>query len=435
MKRAPRIGVVCTARTTFDYRAAQEIFDVRRQELLDVEGVAWEIIPELVIEVEQAETAAAKLAGLDLDGLVIISGTFHLGHLALIFDRVLAVPVLLWAFNELPYDGGKIRLNSVCGLNLNASNLYKSGNDTYVCHVGDSIYRPWVDAMRMKAAVTRAHIGLAGYRAHGFFNLSLEDLSVFRRTGLLVDHYELADVWIGNDTGAVTPDDIRKTYQCSELTDEQVALVARLTNCFEAFMQKNKLDGVAVRCWPEFAAAYGISPCAAMSYLAGKGYILGCEGDVEGTLSLLACASVSGDVPFLADFSQVNLQEDYALLWHCGVASPTLWDQRCEMTLGTAFAGGKGVTVDTVMKSGRITLLRIDSARGKTRAFILGGQAVPMEKKLTGSYCKAVFDKPVCQVLDTVTKTGVAHHIAMIYGDRAEAFRTFARVMNFEVIE
>ena len=63
----------------------------------------------------------------EIVGLICISGTFALGHLVLELNKVLHLPVALWALNELPYDGGKIRLNSLCGVNLNASNLYKAG--------------------------------------------------------------------------------------------------------------------------------------------------------------------------------------------------------------------------------------------------------------------------------------------------------------------
>ena len=96
-----------------------------------IENVDWEIIEELVIEAEEAESASKYLETKDLDGIVIISGTFHLGHLALVIDKNIRKPVLLWAFNELPYDGGKIRLNSVCGINLNASNMFKAGNKQF----------------------------------------------------------------------------------------------------------------------------------------------------------------------------------------------------------------------------------------------------------------------------------------------------------------
>lgn len=80
-------------------------------------NVEWEFIEDLVIEPEDAYAAAEQLAVRPLHGLVLISGTFQLGHLALILKKRIDQPVLLWAFEEPPYDGGRIRFNSVCGLN------------------------------------------------------------------------------------------------------------------------------------------------------------------------------------------------------------------------------------------------------------------------------------------------------------------------------
>lgn len=432
-----RIGVACLARKTYDFEAAAEIYKNTQKELKKKNGVEWFFVNDLVIEVEDAKKAAEYFSAQNLDGVAIISGTFHLGHLAPTIKKALKCPVLLWAFNELPYNGGKIRLNSVCGLNLNASVLYKSGIDDYSCHIGDVIDEKWLNAIKMKAAISNAHIGLAGYRADGFFNLSVEDTYLFNRTGVLVDHYELSEVMSEYEMAksGFSVNEVRDIYDCRELNDKQVDKVAVLSTSMENFINKNKLDALAIRCWPEFANAFGISPCAAMSLLSGKGYTLGCEGDIEGTLSLLACNAISKDPAFLADLSQVNFDEDYALLWHCGVAAYPLWDGKSCRTLDTYFAGSRGVTAGFVMKSGTVTVMRIDTARGKTRLFIGKGEAIPMEKGLSGTYCKVVFDKPIKDIVDTVTKTGVAHHISMIYGDYTSEMKIFASLMGFEVIE
>ncbi len=437
MIKKAKIGVVCLARETFDFAAAKEIYDGQKVKLKSQPEYEWILIDNLVISPEEAEQAATTLAAQKIDGLVIISGTFHLGHLALILHRELPdCPILLWAFSELPYNGGKIRLNSVCGINLNASNLYKAGFDQYSCTVGDDIDQTWLRAVGIKVTLKQAHVGLVGYRAHGFFNLSVGDLELYRRLGILVDHYEI------NELFAKTPDKldqgvekVKQTYDCAEVSQKQVEKVASLAETAEAFIRENALDAVALRCWPEFASVYGISPCAAISLLTQKGHTIACEGDVEGAISLLACRAVSQEEPFFADLSQVNFKENYALMWHCGVASPGLWDQVSPCTLDSYFAGGKGVTVDCVLKSGTVTLFRIDSARGKVRVFIQTGEAIAMEKELKGTYAKVRFNQKIEDLLETVTSTGIAHHVAMVYGDHAKSFKAFARMMDFEIIE
>jgi len=206
------------------------------------------------------------------------------------------------------------------------------------------------------------------------------------------------------------------SFDVSGITTEQVGKVANLAASMEGFLKINALDG------------------AAMALLTDKGYSLGCEGDLEGTLSLLACRALSEEVPFMADLSQVNFDEDYALMWHCGVAAGSLADVNSPKRMDTYFAGGKGVTTDFVMKTGAVTMFLIDTARGKTRVFLEKGTAMPMENALRGTYAKVRFTKPVREVFANVAANGVAHHVAMAYGDFENAFRKFVGLMGYEII-
>ena len=431
-----KIGVVALIRNTFDFETAKRMYAQTKNELQSNKRFDWCFVDEAVMEPAEAEVAGLKLRSANVDAVVLLSATFHLGHLALIINKLVNKPMLLWGYDELPYNGGKIRLNSVCGVNLNASNLYKAGVDSYCCHVGNSIDENWLKAVDMAAALDHAHIGIAGYRADGFFNLDTEDLSTYRNTGALIDHYELSDLMTEPDEAlGFSQEEIKKIFDCSGITEAQLEKTSTLTRSMEAFLVKNKLDALAIRCWPEFAKTFGCAPCGAMSLLGAKGYTLGCEGDAEGTISMLCCNRISPLPAFLADLSQVDLQKDYALMWHCGVAAYPLWDNKSVRALDTYFAGGKGVTADFVMREGEVTIMRIDTARGKTRLFMEHGSVIPMTKDLKGTYCKVRFDRSISDILNTVTETGVAHHVAMIYGDQREAFKKLARIKGFEVIE
>ncbi|WRS27160.1 fucose isomerase [Oscillospiraceae bacterium MB08-C2-2] len=433
------LGVVCLVRTTYDHKAAQEIYNNKMEELrTKLPEVDFVFEEQAVIEVEDAQAAAQKMLAANVDGLVIISGTFHLGHLALVLAKHVRKPILLWAFNELPYDGGKIRLNAVCGLNLNASNLYKAGYDNISYTIGDWIDEEWLKALRAKVVLDNAHVGIVGYRAHGFFNVGSDDLDVYRKTGILIDHYEIADMF-GQPVSEQELDEeevkVRKLFTTKDVTDEQVRKVAGLCVSIEKFMDKNKLDCVAVRCWPEFAATYGVSPCASMSVVQSRGRILSCEGDIEGALSMLVTKALGVETPYLADLSQVDLEENFALMWHCGVAPANLWDGKSDRSLDTYFAGGKGVTAGFVMMDGHINMMRIDTARGKTRMFMCAGDTIPMEKQLTGTYVKVRFEQSMDELLESVISNGFAHHVAFVYGEYRSILKRFAQMMNFEVIE
>ena len=437
MKQDVTIGVVCLARKTYDYLAAADIYKEIQNDLAKISNVHFEIIPELVIEIEDAQNAARILSEKHIDGMVVITGTFHLGHLVLEIEKVLHKPLLLWGLNELPYNGGKIRLNSVCGVNLNASNLYKSGVRNYHVIIQDSIDEDWIDAIRISRALSDAHIGIAGFRAHGFFNLGVYDLNVYKSLGILIDHYELEDIY----TYAVPQADIdarmkqlKSLFDVTGITEDQLIKVAQLSAKMNAFFEANKLTALAIRCWPEYAAKFGISPCAAMSLLQSENKILACEGDIEGALSMIAHRALGAETPFLFDFSQVNFEQNFALFWHCGVAPCNLWDGKCSRSLDTYFAGGKGVTADFVLKSGDVSVLRIDSAGTDYRVFLQTAKGVPMNNDLKGTYFKVVFDIPVRDVLQKVIDNGIAHHASVVYGTFVRPVELFAKIKGWEVI-
>jgi L-fucose isomerase-like protein len=438
MKKHITLGLVCLARKTYDWEAAMDIYGSIKQEVKKIEAVTWEIVEDLVITVEEGRDAALKLARAHVDGVVCISGTFHLGHLVLELRRENPAPILLWGIPELPYNGGKIRLNSVCGLNLNASNLYKSGVDDYYASISNTIDEDWIDAIRVQAALKNAKIGIAGFRADGFFNVGVQDNQVFGAFGALVDHYELDDIFrVPVEPAALKKqiEKIEKTFDVSGLGSGQIEKTAALTEKISSFYRENSLNALAIRCWPEFARDYGVSPCAAMSILQAEGLILACEGDIDGALSMIAHQAMGAQTPFLFDFSQVDFKENFALFWHCGVAPCSLWDGKCVRSLDTYFAGGKGVTADFVLKSGDVSVLRLDSARGEYRLFLQQGKAVPMEKLLRGTYMKVLFGRPVQEVLELIIYNGFAHHSSAVYGDFTKPLRIFARFKGWKIVE
>ena len=438
MKEKIKIGVVCVARKTFDYIAAEEIFIKIQSKLKKIENVDWEINSELLIEIEDAQATAQDLKSKNIDGLICISGTFALGHLILELNKVIQKPILLWGLEELPYDGGKIRLNSVCGINLNSSNLYKAGVKNYHVVIGDQIDEDWLDALRIIKAFATKHIGIIGYRAKGFFNLDIDELDLYKELGLLIDHFELNNIYnVDVDTNKVKERiaQIKKIFDVSAVSEQQLSRVAELTCKFNEFMEHNQLDALAIRCWPEFAADFGIAPCAAMSILQAEGRILACEGDILGSLSMVAHSAIGAEAPYLADFSQVDFKENFALLWHCGVAPCNLWDEKCNRSLEPYFAGGKGVTADFVMKSGHVSFLRIDYAPGEYRLFLQKGDIIPMEKELKGTYAKAVFEDHVKDVLKKIIDNGIAHHLSVVYDDYIRPLEIFAKIKGWNVIQ
>ena len=437
MKQKIKLGVVCLTRNTFDYNAAASLYEDIKKDLSRIENLELCAVENIIMTQDEAIETGKFFASNLVDAIAVISGTFHLGHLVLEIKKICNKPLLLWGLPELPYNGGKIRLNSVCGVNLNASNLTKAGYTDFTYTVSNKIDENWLDAIRMMVALKSANVGIIGYRADGFFNVGIDELATYKKFGCLVNHYELNDIWSykeSEDAIAFYEEKIKKIFDLKAVNETQVKKVATLASKLKNFMTDKNIKIMAIRCWPEFAAGFGISPCAAMSLLQDEGYILACEGDIDCGLTMLCHQAAGAITPFMADLSQVNLEEGTALMWHDGVAACSLCDGICTPTLDSYFAGGKGVTAGFVMKSGAMNMARLDSINGKYRLFQEKGTALPMDKILAGTYAKVKFEHPMKDVLDRVVYTGVAHHVSMVYGDFTKAFEIFARLLGIEML-
>lgn len=438
MFKKAKIGVVCGLRKTFDFEAATKIFEEKKKYLKNINIVDWAIFEKPVFEVEDLGEVINFFIKENIDAFIFISGTFHLGHLPLHIYKYLNKPIYFWGWDELPYDGGKIRLNSVCGVNLNCSNFYKSGIKNYHYSIGDEIDINWLKAVNVITGLNNSKIGIVGYRAHGFFNVDVDDTSVYKNFGILIDHYELSNIFnydCKKEDFEYYKNFIKEKFNISKLSEDQINKVALLSSKLKKFYIDNNLSSLAIRCWPEFATEFGISPCASMSILQSENLILTCEGDVDGSISMLAHKLAGAQTPYLADFSQVNLKENFGLLWHCGVAPCNLWDGKCDISLDTYFAGGKGVTSGFIIKEGEISLLRLDSVNGNYRIFISEGEIIPMKKELLGTYGKVIFKEHIKNILDKIVTNGIAHHISVAYGNLNPIFKIFGKIKGLEIIE
>lgn len=432
------IGVACFVRKTFDWESALAEYNVKLEYLKKQENIELVIYPEAVIEPEDAHKAADFFASKNLDGLILCSATFHLGHLTLIINQKVNKPLYLWALPEAPYNGGKIRYNSMVGLHLDGANLAKMGVNNFTYSISDEVDPHWIDAIRMMRAMKGLTIGMVGARAQGFYDLAIDELPFMRESNVMLEHYTLESFYNQEVTDAeaeVFKKEFTSVFEdISELSEKQIQLISRLAASAKKFMDSNKLRVATVRNWPEFGPAYGVSPCAVMSLLQTKGYIMAPEGDVQIALTMFLNRIIGEEFPFCADFSQI-FPDDTALLWHGGDAPYYLSDGKSPKSLDTFFAGGRGVTAGFVHKTGDFSTFRIDTMQGKTRIFMEKGTALPMEKLLKGTFLKAKFEHGALKVFDTLIRNGLAHHISLAYGDQTKTFEVFAQLNGWNIIK
>ena len=90
--------------------------------------------------------------------------------------------------------------------------------------------------------------------------------------------------------------------------------------------EENRLDGMGVRCWPQFFTDLKSAACGAMSMLSEEFIPCSCEADINGTITQLILQTVSGAPAFGTDVVSFEPDENLAVVWHCGLAPLSMAD-------------------------------------------------------------------------------------------------------------
>ena len=147
------IGFIPIARRTFDIALAGEMMGQVRKSLAQA-GFTLQGPDGLVTTAEEAAAAIAALAGKPIDLLLLLQATFADSTMALQMAEKIEAPLLLWALPE-KRTGGRLRLNSFCGINLTAHAL-KRANRLY-----EYVYAPPGDAAALEKIRVLASAGRA----------------------------------------------------------------------------------------------------------------------------------------------------------------------------------------------------------------------------------------------------------------------------------
>jgi L-fucose isomerase-like protein len=210
---------------------------------------------------------------------------------------------------------------------------------------------------------------------------------------------------------------------------ERLAENLRLYVAIRAMVERNKLDGYCVRCWPELRDQRKITPCAAHALMAQEGVANTCEVDLTALITTYLLSRLAGAAAFNFDLTAYLAADGAIQLAHCGAAAPSLAEGPETIALRTHMRVGSGATVEFPFREGPVTLAKLLRPRnGEFPLFAACGTAIPSEG-VRGSVATVRPDPSAPAFVDAVMRYGVEHHIAMIYGSwmrELEMFCEFA---------
>lgn len=439
-----RIGFVPIARPTFDLELARQV----TAQLCDsVAGDGYQLIgsQDLIMDGPAMEARIAELAAADIDLLLIAQATFADSTMVLDLARAIDGPLLLWAFPE-EVVGGRLRINSFCGINLAGHGLRRAGigYDYIYAEPKDGQARAKLRNFAIAAGVKRrlvgARIGRLGESPAGFDTCLVNHEALRTQLGVDVAQYEL-EPFFERVRSAETPkvDAVagKLRGQLAGLNDVDATAANGTLAAYvvmDELARDESLSGMAVRCWPEFFTELGCAACGAMSLLCDEMTPTSCEADVNGAITQLILQWISGEPAFGSDLVSIDAKADEAVLWHCGLAPLSMADADAQVEATIHSNRQLPLLMQFPLKPGRVTIARLSEATGEFRLVIGGGEMLKGPPAFTGTSGRIRFDSGAAAVMDTLLREGLEHHVSITYGDHQDVLESLARLLGLSVL-
>lgn len=442
----PRIAFLSISRTTFDIELAKEVSEIAFNSLSQV-PVSLLGQADLITDLGNAQRIAHSLSTSTLDMLLIFQATFADSTMISAIAERIDAPLLLWAVPE-EHSGGRLRLNSLCGINLAAHALTRIGRRY------ETIFAPPDDPQALEKILSTAlagrarnmlrssRLGRVGENPDGFETCLLDPDLIRQTFGLEVVQFDLEkDIFLIAQTIESTRIDTIQTeldQKVDGLSDLEPKATRGTLSVYAALQQiaaQKEINGFAIRCWPEFFTEMGCAACGAMSMLSDEMIPCSCEADVNGTITQILLQSISEKPAFGTDIVSVDDQKDAIVIWHCGLAPLSMSNP--QETPGVTIHSNRGLPLlfDFSLKPGPVTIARLTESTGEYRLLIGRGEIIHGPKSFSGTSGLLHFERPAREILDVILAEGLEHHISITYGDYTNVLFAFAKHLNISTID
>ena len=458
-----RLGILPLGRPTFDVEYASEKLAAM---LAALDATGHEVIGPRTLLFDELATRSA-MAGLQAEGVdqvLILQVTFTDALMTAAIGAAFDQPLSIWAIPE-PRIGGRLRLNSFCGLNLAAHALGLNDRafswiyadpendaeaDLAALLAGERQARqldpgPVPEATPEGEAIAEAvrgrRIARIGEHPVGFDTCAYDADALKALAGVEVTALGLDDLFsvakaAPAETSTALRDKVAAEVAGLDTVDQsELDRSFRLKAGLDDLRAKGGYDAFAIRCWPETFTEYGGAVCGPAAMMGEARVPCACEADVYGALTQLVLMQAAQAPVFLTDLVDMDATDDTGVVWHCGQAPLSMRDPECAAEATVHTNRKQPLLYQFTLKPGPVTFLRISQARNRPHMVLGLGEMLRRPMAFTGTSGVVRFERPVRAVLGDIIASGLEHHMALAYGDHRAALRGVAGAMGLPLLE
>jgi L-fucose isomerase-like protein len=459
--------VLPLGRPTFDVPFAQE-YAAKAFATLDAAGFETTGPRALLFDAAAAREAIASTAPDSISAVLLLQVTFTDASMTVEIARAFpGKPLGLWAFPE-PRAGGRLRLNSFCGLNLAAHALGRAGIAHATLYARADALDLVHDLRRLTAAsalsparlrkpkaspaiasqaealsqkLSGARIGLVGEHPGGFDTCRFEPSRLADLADAEVEAIPLSEMFARASAAdsartASRLAEARATYAGLDNVDgEQLRKSLTLHAALDDMKTEKSLDAFAVRCWPETFTEYGCAICGPMGMMGEAGTPCACEADVMGALTTLLLSEAAGEPGWLVDIVDMDEASNTGVFWHCGSAPLSMRDPEVAARAQIHSNRKMPLLAEFTLKPGRITIARLTQARNGLALVLGAGEVIAAPMAFTGTSATVRFDGGVATACKVLIGEMLEHHVAMVYGDHRDVLEGWAAKKGLPILD
>jgi L-fucose isomerase-like protein len=416
-----------------------------------------------VCNLDEAEVVVDYFRSQKVDAIIIGAMNFGDERSAIKVAERLGVPVFLYATKEPParQHPSLMRVSdSYCGTIAIAAGMYRRELNY---HFGGIFFHEepefaqavstFVHAVAVKKSLTNARIAQIGVRPLTFESVAFDEIAMAKKFSQNVIYTELDSL---TSQAQSLPDDDPRVVAAIKVIEDSVANIsvardwlvkaAKLEVVIDEFWQVNKLSAMSIQCWPGIQRSWGMSVCAILGNLTGKGMLTACETDTMGALAMLVSygASLGQNDPHFVDWTiQHRDNPNWFLSWHCGNAPISLARNTNEVALRSRLdmVGDEPVVENDMMAGlyqfqvtpGEVTFCRLSEVSGQWKMLVAPGQIIPTDEVLTGTWAWVEVNDHQ-RLYRTIVENGFIHHASMAHGNQVDTLTLACKLMDIEPV-
>ena len=437
------IGCLSLGRETFDVDFANEKIDSVEKKLKKLDPNIL-FFQKLITNDDIVKEALFFFKQNKCEKYLIIQSTFTDSKFIKIFTKLFKKPVLYISFKE-QRTGGRLRLNSLCGVNLGLHSLIKNKiysdfvifnkefryfNKKIVGFINDNEileknhlkkienYKNKLDNI----PYSKPKIALIGKRPDGFDTCDYKVSELENKLKAKISKISLKKLF--SISSKVNKNQINNTMRSLKkklknlktLNQNEVEKSISLFHGLQKIQKKQNFDAFAIRCWPEMFTEYGCASCAPMAMMNENKISSACEADVLGSLSCNILNQLNNKPSLLVDIVDLDIKDKTAVFWHCGLA-PISMAEKNKAKATVHSNRRKPLLYDFALKPGIITIFRVSKSENKLKFFLTRGEILKRKRSFSGTSGVVSLGKDTNKKIKNIFLSGLEHHLAFTYGN------------------